>query len=200
MTSHRNLFTAKVGVSIHTPTKGVTFLIGLLKNIIVVSIHTPTKGVTPSNIGYQIEYLFQSTHPRRVWHQEQSEQNNPEVFQSTHPRRVWHEYSSKSNAQYSFNPHTHEGCDSNSLLSLCEGQSFNPHTHEGCDSPNHAILDWPTVSIHTPTKGVTYYYCIWYAKPKCFNPHTHEGCDKRLKIDNTPNDVSIHTPTKGVTG
>ena len=33
------------------------------------------------------------------------------------------------------------------------------------------------VSIHTPTKGVTGEGDDGAAYRKCFNPHTHEGCD-----------------------
>ena len=55
---------------------------------------------------------------------------------------------------------------------------FNPHTHEGCDtSPSIPSSYDGTVSIHTPTKGVT---------------HTGFLYDNELC-------VSIHTPTKGVT-
>ena len=56
-----------------------------------------------------------------------------------------------------------------------------------------------SVSIHTPTKGVTHELNALALLYLCFNPHTHEGCDP----DNTRNGgkdrVSIHTPTKGVT-
>ncbi len=56
-----------------------------------------------------------------------------------------------------------------------------------------------TVSIHTPTQGVTYQI------QKCvqmfgFNPHTHAGCDFTLSsCINVLLKVSIHTPTQGVT-
>ena len=55
--------------------------------------------------------------------------------------------------------------------------SFNPHTHEGCDIKDFICNKWTKVSIHTPTKGVTF--------------------DKFLNIRFIT--VSIHTPTKGVT-
>ena len=55
----------------------------------MVSIHTPTQGVTAIRYGDSIIIGFQSTHPRRVWHR---------VFKDKHGR-------------YSFNPHTHAGCD-----------------------------------------------------------------------------------------
>ena len=57
-----------------------------------------------------------------------------------------------------------------------------------------------TVSIHTPTKGVTQYLIPCTYRAISFNPHTHEGCDAPSNIAawETPF-VSIHTPTKGVT-
>ena len=55
--------------------------------------------------------------------------------------------------------------------------SFNPHTHEGCDETKYLTNLIDQVSIHTPTKGVTYYFGKRYIYRK----------------------VSIHTPTKGVT-
>ena len=33
---------------------------------------------------------------------------------------------------------------------------FNPHTHEGCDGLVCTFRSRKTVSIHTPTKGVTF--------------------------------------------
>ena len=33
----------------------------------------------------------------------------------------------------SFNPHTHEGCDTSSATIITASERFNPHTHEGCD-------------------------------------------------------------------
>ena len=77
------------------------------------------------------------------------------------------------------------------------------------------------VSIHTPTKGVTFYCTLNNAQRFCFNPHTHEGCDVNSTRPLISKDsfnphthegcdlrllacgwlvvVSIHTPTKGVT-
>ena len=54
---------------------------------------------------------------------------------------------------------------------------FNPHTHEGCDLNNERLRRWLGVSIHTPTKGVTFYTPLGKLHKAGFNPHTHEGCD-----------------------
>ena len=166
-------------VSIHTPTKGVTVFRLLIINRQVVSIHTPTKGVT---------------------------------------RHTWASIA----FNLGFNPHTHEGCDSFRSCPCAPDDSFNPHTHEGCDRRQHLrmvrqnrfqsthprrVWRWAaslsasfiSVSIHTPTKGVTYqdnkpkgdYFGFQSTHPRrvwqrlfdclkgypCFNPHTHEGCD-----------------------
>ena len=80
-------------------------------------------------------------------------------------------------AKISFNPHTHEGCDVTMQPIGRTRSSFNPHTHEGCDPCQMRCLLWILVSIHTPTKGVT------HVRP----------------ILGRMASVSIHTPTKGVT-
>ena len=54
-----------------------------------VSIHTPTQGVTLEN----------------------ERQTALLQFQSTHPRRVWHNYNIWLYVRRCFNPHTHAGCD-----------------------------------------------------------------------------------------
>ena len=99
------------------------------------------------------------------------------MFQSTHPRRVWHGLWKIYFLEQCFNPHTHAGCDSAILLVFVVWESFNPHTHAGCDTNNfptgaykfgfnphthagcdqynYAVDTTYDVSIHTPTQGVT---------------------------------------------
>ena len=60
--------------------------------------------------------------------------------------------------------------------------SFNPHTHEGCDSNLLSVQLGESVSIHTPTKGVTLLIRYSTKRIQSFNPHTHEGCDLNLLI------------------
>ena len=101
----------------------------------------------------------------------------------------------------SFNPRTHEGCDTEQNCINIPWKSFNPRTHEGCDwTPKHQHRELTDVSIHAPMKGAT---CILFAlgihvvvvsihapmkgatwiiehgeeAKECFNPRTHEGCD-----------------------
>ena len=102
----------KLEVSIHTPTKGVTVCTESQWAESVVSIHTPTKGVTTSTVNCSAAIP---------------------LFQSTHPRRVWHVAAVVAVAATCFNPHTHEGCDMTRPTLLNRQTSFNPHTHEGCD-------------------------------------------------------------------
>ena len=64
-----------------------------------------------------------------------------------------------------------------SLVAIGVQLCFNPHTHEGCDFFITVYFDVTSVSIHTPTKGVTLFGI----------DHVVDGI------------VSIHTPTKGVT-
>ena len=123
------------GVSIHTPTKGVTDGYRLLDYEFNVSIHTPTKGVTCLWEVLGDDLAFQSTHPRRVWREVEPfrarlslvsihtptkgvtsgffcESQIIEVSIHTPTKGVtcWTEPSPLASA--SFNPHTHEGCDS----------------------------------------------------------------------------------------
>ena len=98
------------------------------------------------------------------------------MFQSTHPRRVWLQ-------QQSF--------VQNSI-------SFNPHTHAGCDLFIISFISERSVSIHTPTQGVTTRLYL-NSGTSSFNPHTHAGCDNRIRKTIDFYYVSIHTPTQGVT-
>ena len=78
-------------------------------------------------------------------------------FQSTHPRRVWRLFLIvRLRLIKCFNPHTHEGCDLSRQIWIGYLASFNPHTHEGCDHSCIQCRVAAQVSIHTPTKGVTF--------------------------------------------
>ena len=55
-----------------------------------------------------------------------------------------------------FNPHTHAGCDYRNHSRSSGKQGFNPHTHAGCDWYAGCSRSQPSVSIHTPTQGVTF--------------------------------------------
>ena len=126
-----------------------------------VSIHTPTKGVTPL-LALRVTFtVFQSTHPRRVWHYWTDAYTAYRLFQSTHPRRVWPRPMISCLATFSFNPHTHEGCDPLLIARLAKVWRFNPHTHEGCDPPT---------PIMSPSKGAfqsTHPRRVWLSLAVC---------------------------------
>ena len=99
-----------------------------------VSIHAPTKGAT-----YTLHWV--STH--RL------------LFQSTHPRRVRPRSARRSASRGSFNPRTHEGCDS---VQRTDATSHIVSIHaptKGATIEDLASLQMFIVSIHAPTKGAT---------------------------------------------
>ena len=99
------------------------------------------------------------------------------MFQSTHPRRVWPKQGIVKFTVEGFNPHTHAGCDFQSVAIVPRSSCFNPHTHAGCDYPKN-------LKSHNINS---------------FNPHTHAGCDSAASSSWGNPPVSIHTPTQGVT-
>ena len=184
-------------VSIHTPTQGVTYAFWNCFCYDNVSIHTPTQGVTIATISHI------------VW----------DEFQSTHPRRVWHNWKIEQDYKKCFNPHTHAGCDTTKQdKQVAPYVSIHTPTQGVTKKFFFIYKHW--VSIHTPTQGVTKKFFFIY-KALSFNPHTHAGCDnlckKRSHKYNRFNPhthagcddittwlqnciiVSIHTPTQGVT-
>ena len=99
---------------------------------------------------------------------------------------------------------------------------FNPHSHKGSDTTYKGWQVIPTISIHTPTRGVTQTQRALQQRHIYFNPHSHKGSDyisfalllkffyfnphshKGSDITTFPTChshifISIHTPTRGVT-
>ena len=123
------------------------------------------------------KFMFQSTHPRRVWPKNYVFSRFFLVSIHTPTKGVTRYEESAIISQQSFNPHTHEGCDAHARRNNRGGgfQSTHPRrVWRVCT--NHKVLRI-AVSIHTPTKGVT---------------TTSKVTDGNMQ-------VSIHTPTKGVT-
>ena len=164
-------------VSIHTPTQGVTQRAMLYAIPIQVSIHTPTQGVTIDWHPLQYGCQFQSTHPRRVWLIGFIKPHEIQRFQSTHPRRVWLWWCVMAHHVFEFQSTHPRRVWLYIQLCLWLWIRFNPHTHAGCDGASQTDSKCKTVSIHTPTQGVTLVFCP-----------TEQIID-----------VSIHTPTQGVT-
>ena len=147
-----------------------------------VSIHTPTKGVTlfPTSVG-RLGYSFNPhTHEgcdrRSLPSPRGTSCFNPHTHEGCDFNQIIVWIMTKS-----FNPHTHEGCDTLCHYTQASVSSFNPHTHEGCDlrrrsgwnpiymfQSTHPRRVWRVgfwhfspalqVSIHTPTKGVTFLF------------------------------------------
>ena len=76
-----------------------------------------------------------------------------------------------------FNPHTHAGCDSTTLVVVSK-------TYVSIHTPTQGVtivifngINISIVSIHTPTQGVTRASPDAPLRTACFNPHTHAGCD-----------------------
>ena len=99
------------------------------------------------------------------------------MFQSTHLHEVWLWKWATSNYQWCFNPHTYMRCDQ---LTIYTNQHLTVSIHTptwGVTQTKWQLTKLLYVSIHTPTWGVT-----------LNNGHIHYQCE-----------VSIHTPTWGVT-
>ena len=141
-------------VSIHTPTQGVTGYSNWRGCFERVSIHTPTQGVTITAIEKFSKWMFQSTHPRRVWRCCCVISSSSYQFQSTHPRRVWHVLPfGLSQAVVSIHTPT-------------QGVTLNSSTESllGMFQSTHPRRVWP-IKQQTTMNSL------------CFNPHTHAGCD-----------------------
>ena len=99
-----------------------------------VSIHTPTQGVTFLYICNVFRICFNP-------HTHAGCDNPLPRLTRVHNR---------------FNPHTHAGCDIINDKLADTINSFNPHTHAGCDYLlTRHYFEYESVSIHTPTQGVT---------------------------------------------
>ena len=195
----------------------------LLQVVEGVSIHTPTQGVTPRrNPAHRHTDRFNPhTHtgcdayflPSIVMSWE---------FQSTHPRRVWLCYHSSYPSSLCFNPHTHAGCDF-VIIPLIRQVCVSIHTPtQGVTKP---LTKRTILLLFQSTHPRRVWRCRYFRRYSfwwCFNPHTHAGCDltssgawsyqsmfqsthpRRVwhRISNSYRDivvVSIHTPTQGVT-
>ena len=143
-----------VGVSIHAPTWGATYRFTHLVNIQSVSIHAPTWGATGWDWHTKHEQLFQSTLPHGERRMAGSTARAFAVsihaptwgattltilitslmmFQSTLPHGERQAPCSRFRSHHSFNPRSHMGSDSVTMLKAGE----------------------ELVSIHAPTWGAT---------------------------------------------
>ena len=125
----------------------------------MVSIHTPTWGVTVPLLLYLDIFKFQSTHLHEVWHQCLSEVWHSTLFQSTHLHEVWHRRYDTVHWIWRFNPHTYMRCDQEKQKKCSKQSKFqSTHLHEVWQYISRTKVAHVSVSIHTPTWGVTYNY------------------------------------------
>ena len=187
-------------ISIHTPTQGVT-IHGILTLNRYVNFNPHSHAGSDRGAIWQ-KLLLMNFNPHSHAGSDDYVVTHTEVvswFQSTLPRREWHNIHSTFHNYLYFNPHSHAGSDWSGIKKLPNFWYFNPHSHAGSDQSlstirgdisnfnphSHAGSDYmikkdtqhKEISIHTPTQGVTPFYHI--------PPH---GCF-----------ISIHTPTQGVT-
>ena len=105
------------------------------------------------------------------------------MFQSTHPRGVRLNSFIQSTNANSFNPRTHEGCDTITLVTVAIQQLFQSTHPRGVRLRKQQFnLDWEFQSTHP--RGVRRKYGKVRYMRRSFNPRTHEGCDltPNLKI------------------
>ena len=123
-------------------------------------------------------WSFQSTLPQGEWLAWLNNRKPDLWFQSTLPQGEWQQQFQKQTQLTSF-------------------QSTLPQG----EWPDDVVVVYMThlISIHTPTRGVTWrsdYLDSWH---RYFNPHSHKGSDARFNNNDDFIDISIHTPTRGVT-
>ena len=166
-------------VSIHTPTKGVTFC-AFSKSLALFCFNPHThegcdrnhnglkhfkKGFNPHThegcdlwifLKLAVVLQFQSTHPRRVWLPSTYSKTTHFVVSIHTPTKGVTVLSLSWIMLMLVSIHTPtKGVTSLPMSFLIVPLGFNPHTHEGCDTTVTMVL---SVLV-------------------CFNPHTHEGCD-----------------------
>ena len=196
---NRSCLRSGSGISIHTPTRGVTnksiaekevqvfqstlpqgewrFSAYPFTEIIKISIHTPTRGVTISAKFCSRFCKFQSTLPQGEW---------PGSKQPCVDCR-------------NFNPHSHKGSDGKAGEISIPLINFNPHSHKGSDEnwfSHNCSYQWFQSTLpqgEWRTSDLTDCICIY------FNPHSHKGSDRSVSIKWQCVHISIHTPTRGVT-
>ena len=100
---------------------------------------------------------FQSTLPRRKWLCPGNHSRISPKFQSTLPRRKWLQQSVLCRPSHHFNPHFREGSDDDKIWKLIR--------------TGH-------ISIHTSAKEVTYGNAYKHFHSIHFNPHFREGSDR----------------------
>ena len=142
----------------------------------LISIHTPTRGVT-----WRSDYL-DSWHRYFNPHSHKGSDarfNNNDDFIDisihTPTRGVTRNVSFEDGAINDFNPHSHKGSDLLSNQDMHFLIYFNPHSHKGSDVCKFSKHGCCTISIHTPTRGVTIQSWPCYYKHDSFQSTLPQG-------------------------
>ena len=190
-----------VRVSIHTPTWGVTYEWFTSSDIGCFNPHTYMRCDADDYVTDNELTMFQSTHLHEVWLKSIPITNRQRLFQSTHLHEVWHIRQPIGYDYVSFNPHTYMRCDFARTVWFRVQTRFNPHTYMRCDPIyiHFPYSTYPTVSIHTPTWGVTWTGTFVCSTSKVSIHTPTWGVTRIWKCGRNVLGVSIHTPTWGVT-
>ena len=188
-------------VSIHAPTRGATIWQEQKEFNRIVSIHAPTRGATKQLWAYMHGRKFQSTHPRGVRH-DLVKDDEPAQQVSIHaPTRGATKCGMAIAARtFSFNPRTHEGCDTVDLTRAEEENLFQS-THPRGVRLDNSLGSVATfyVSIHAPTRGATGRRdCEPYSPTVSIHAPTR-GATECVQHSVYKKAVSIHAPTRGAT-
>ena len=184
---------------------------------------THPRGVRPALAYLTISQLrFQSTHPRGVRRIINAKNITWGRFQSTHPRGVRQKTRMDNSRRInSFNPRTHEGCDTLILLFFADAYKFQSTHPRGVrliptiekylsdefQSTHPRGVRLMVVEIFmitimfqsTHPRGVRQRKVSYKPYFFSFNPRTHEGCDCTSCKTKKVIQVSIHAPTRGAT-
>ena len=94
-----------------------------------------------------------------------------------------------------FNPHSHEGATSSSIIRPIDIKYFNPHSHEGATFAARfacaTILFQSTLPRGSDNDPNSFSFAFFN-----FNPHSHEGATHNQKQKHALIPISIHTPTR----
>ena len=113
---------------------------------------------------------------------EMTEDEQLKISIHTPTRGVTHQHGSSNRDGRNFNPHSHKGSDTCcKTFSRCH-HNFNPHSHKGSDTVSIFLTTVKSISIHTPTRGVTGFSIKITQGISNFNPHSHKGSDLFLGV------------------
>ena len=146
-----------------------------------ISIHTPTRGVTILCVFYSQIFWFQSTLPQGEWHFPKYHIISCCLFQSTLPQGEWRITREACTARECISIHT--PTRGVTVIPGAPGTFDDISIH----TPTRGVTARPAplapvcpISIHTPTRGVTTLILWCRSSTEDFNPHSHKGSDSNF--------------------